>query len=180
MQVEVCVQDCFETDETIDDEINRPTAIAAFSQALAVETWEVWFQTWLEVLQPDLSSLDAYELSLRLTDDAEIQSLNHQYRQQNQPTDVLAFAALEAIGPPLDEMESLLPLYLGDIIISVDTAERQAQAQGHPLKVELAWLAAHGLLHLLGWDHPDDDSLLRMLDQQQVLLDTVGLAIETR
>jgi probable rRNA maturation factor len=107
-----------------------------------------------------------------LTDDREIQSLNQNYRFKDQPTDVLAFAALEVDYPQFDELNAE-PLYLGDIVISVETADRQAQL--HSLETELAWLAAHGLLHLLGWDHPDDASLLRMLDQQQILLNQVGL-----
>lgn len=145
---------------------------------IAPETWERWFQQWLTVLQPDLSPVQEYELSLRLTDDREIQTLNAQYRQQDKPTDVLAFAALEVESPQLDGLEAEQPLYLGDIVISLDTAQRQAEAQGHPLSTELVWLATHGLLHLLGWDHPDEDSLLQMLNQQQKLLSTVGLSIQ--
>jgi len=57
--------------------------------------------------------------------------LNAQYRHQNKPTDVLAFAALEVDYPQVVEMQSYLPLYLGDIVISVDTAQRQAQQQEH-------------------------------------------------
>ncbi len=64
-------------------------------------------------------------------------------------------------------------------MISLETASQQANSQGHPLDTELAWLAAHGLLHLLGWDHPDEASLIRMLSRQQALLDTVGLALQT-
>ncbi|NJL51475.1 MAG: rRNA maturation RNase YbeY, partial [Hydrococcus sp. SU_1_0] len=62
------------------------------------------------------------------------------------------------------------PLYLGDIIISLDTALKQAQEQKHALIVELAWLSSHGLLHLLGWDHPDDQRLQQMLEKQQELI----------
>lgn len=145
---------------------------------IAPETWETWFLQWLTELQPNLSPIQTYELSLRLTDDREIQTLNAQYRQQDKPTDVLAFAALEVEAPLLEEFSSEQPLYLGDIVISLDTAQRQAEAQEHMLSTELAWLAAHGLLHLLGWDHPDDESLLRMLKQQQKLLNTVGLSIQ--
>jgi len=148
------------------------------AHAIATTDWETWFHRWITVLQPTLSANHAYELSLRLTDDEEMQTLNQQYRQQNKPTDVLAFAALETTMPqfdlPLLEAEqSPQSLYLGDIVISVDTA--QQQAQHHTLELELVWLAAHGLLHLLGWDHPDDPSLLRMLDQQRVLLQAIGL-----
>lgn len=160
MQVELSVQDC-SSDTT--------------NPLISAQTWESWFCCWLETLHADMPQAQAYELSLRLTDDAEIQELNAQYRHQNKPTDVLAFAALEVESPLSDEMQSSLPLYLGDIIISVDTAARQAQQQGHRLPTELAWLAAHGLLHLLGWDHPDEESLTRMLNQQALLLETVGL-----
>jgi probable rRNA maturation factor len=183
MEVEVSVQDCFYgTWPPHQGEVlaaSRPN-----SAPIAPETWEIWFHRWLNLLQPQavaagqpLHRQSAYELSLRLTDDREIQTLNRQYRHQDQPTDVLAFAALEVDCPTgLPDMATKLPLYLGDIAISVETATRQAHQQGHSLPAELAWLAAHGLLHLLGWDHPDDKSLLRMLNQQQALLEAVGLA----
>ncbi|MDZ4872658.1 MAG: Endoribonuclease YbeY [Chroococcidiopsis cubana SAG 39.79] len=164
VQVEVCVQDCF-------------TEASGMKPAVDAQTWQKWFECWLESLSSQLPSADSYELSLRLTDDAEIQVLNSQYRQQNKPTDVLAFAALETDVPQLEELRSLLPLYLGDIAISIDTASKQAQQQAHSLSTELAWLAAHGLLHLLGWDHPDEESLSEMLEQQTLLLRIVGLDV---
>lgn len=163
MEVELNVQDYFSE--------------SSLTTGVDEETWQNWFYAWLLTLQPNNSSAKSYELSLRLTDDAEIHSLNAQYRQQDKPTDVLAFAALEVNIPQPDEMLESLPLYLGDIVISVDTAQRQAIQQGHSLQIELAWLAAHGLLHLLGWDHPDDESLAQMLHQQTSLLETIGLAI---
>lgn len=140
---------------------------------IPLTTWESWFQTWVIHLKPDLGGADSYEVSLRLSDDSEIQSLNAQYRHKNEPTDVLAFAALEVDFPQiLDQCE---PLYLGDLVISVETAARVAAEQGHSLSTEIALCAAHGLLHLLGWDHPDDDSLMAMLSQQETLLTLVGL-----
>ncbi|WP_448573755.1 rRNA maturation RNase YbeY [Trichothermofontia sp.] len=141
---------------------------------LTPDRWQTWFQQWLQVLQPALTAPWGYELSLRLTDDAEIQQLNAAYRQKDQPTDVLAFAALEVDTPNIPDREEE-PLYLGDLVISVETAQRQAQAAGHALTIELAWLAAHGLLHLLGWDHPDDEQLTAMLTQQAQLLTAIGL-----
>lgn len=145
---------------------------------ISTETWENWFSSWLSLLQPELPTAECYEIGLRLTDDREIQQLNAQYRQQNKPTDVLSFAALEVNSPlPLDII-SQGPLYLGDIVVSVDTAIKQAQQQEHSLQTELAWLTAHGLLHLLGWDHPDAESELRMLKQQVTLLKTIGIAID--
>lgn len=142
---------------------------------IATATWETWFEQWLNTMQPELAQ-DDYELTLRLTDDTEVQLLNEQYRNKNQPTDVLAFAALEVDSPQLPlEMQLSEPLYLGDIVISVETAHQQALQQGHSLKTELAWLATHGLLHLLGWDHPDEESLSAMLNQQATLLRVVNL-----
>lgn len=192
MQVEVSVQDCFYASpeqENVDGEpelVELDAAEAIATSPIQSETWETWFQGWLEALsqvkhedQISLNLDQNYELSLRLTDDTEIQTLNAQYRQIDKPTDVLAFAALEVDSPQSEEMRSL-PLYLGDIVISVDTAQRQAEQQGHDVSYELAWLAAHGLLHLVGWDHPDDDSLARMLSQQETLLQVVGFASRTR
>ncbi|MDX2239566.1 MAG: rRNA maturation RNase YbeY [Leptolyngbyaceae cyanobacterium bins.302] len=169
IQVEVCVQDCFSPAEENESVSSTRDKVVGIS-------WEVWFQQWLEQLQPNLSPIQAYELSLRLTDDREIQTLNTQYRQQDKPTDVLAFAALEVDSPQAEELQDL-PLYLGDIIISIETAQRQAIAQGHDLNTELTWLASHGLLHLLGWDHPDEASLEEMLTLQKALLNTVGVSI---
>jgi probable rRNA maturation factor len=136
---------------------------------ISPETWESWFRQWIEGMHLDLSPIGAYELSLRLTTDAEIQALNAQYRHKDQPTDVLAFAALEVNSPKVEMTNE--PLYLGDIIISVETAQKQAQ--GHSLEQELTWLAAHALLHLLGWDHPTEAELLAMLQKQSELLQQV-------
>lgn len=183
MQVEVCVQDCYcESSQLENSHLKLSNPYQGKSpldtdRPITAANWETWFRRWLETLQHNIQLAEIYELTLRLTDDDEIQVLNAQYRHQNKPTDVLAFAALEVDCPQPDQMSSSLPLYLGDIIISVDTAARQAQQHEHSLQFELAWLAAHGLLHLLGWDHPDEVSLKRMLDQQTIMLQTVGIAI---
>ena len=89
-----------------------------------------------------------FEVALRLTTDAEIHALNRDYRHKNKPTDVLAFAQREGPGGALH------PTLLGDIVISVDTARRQAK---RGLAAELLHLASHGLCHLLGYDHRDDE-----------------------
>ncbi len=143
------------------------------------EVWEKWFCQWVDMMQSDIPFVSAFEISLRLTDDSEIQTLNSQYRHQDKPTDVLAFAALEVDSPHVTEIDTENePLYLGDIVVSVDTARKQAIQQGHPLKTELAWLASHGLLHLIGWDHPDEESLRRMLEKQVMLLKTLSIDID--
>jgi probable rRNA maturation factor len=88
-----------------------------------------------------------YEVSLQLVGDAQIHALNRSYRRKDRPTDVLAFAQRE--GPA----GAIHPGLLGDIVISVDTARRQAR---HGLYRELLHLASHGLCHLLGYDHRTD------------------------
>lgn len=91
------------------------------------------------------------ELSIALVDDASMRELNHTYRGKNKPTDVLAFALHEGDEGVADA--SFLAGILGDVVISVDTARRQAAQQKRPLLDELTMLLAHGLLHLLGYDH---------------------------
>jgi len=86
------------------------------------------------------------ELSLLLTDDTALQSLNHQFLGHNHPTDVLSFPSGE-LDPATNRR------YLGDIAISYPTARRQAQQAAHPIRAELQLLIVHGVLHLLGHDH---------------------------
>lgn len=111
------------------------------------------------------------EVCLRLTDDAEIHALNRDYRGKDRPTDVLAFAMREGEGGDLN------PEILGDIVISVDTAARQAeafQARGvsgrDSVFAEIVFLACHGLCHLLGYDHQTDAEEAEMNQRMQALL----------
>ena len=94
----------------------------------------------------------ALEVGLTLTDDATIHGLNRDYRRKNKPTDVLAFAMQEGGGPVARGL-------LGDVVISVDTARRQAK-RGLAREVEFLW--SHGLCHLLGYDHDDDEEETEM------------------
>ncbi|MFN5855986.1 MAG: rRNA maturation RNase YbeY [Pseudanabaenaceae cyanobacterium] len=141
------------------------------------ERWQSWFSAWEQHLIPNQLAAEPWEVSLLLTDDAGIRELNAQYRQMDRPTDVLAFAALEVDAPPVpaEFLAEAEPTCLGDIIISIPTALRQAQEQGHSLSRELAWLGCHGLLHLLGWDHPDDATLEAMLAEQTKMLGLISL-----
>lgn len=142
------------------------------------DPWHTLLSDWLTQLAAELPpalQAPAYSLGLSLVGDAEIAALNADWRQKQGPTDVLAFAAqdegLEAAPPmPLPAGAEPEPLELGDIVISVDTAARQAPEHGHDLERELLFLASHGLLHLLGWDHPDDPSLAAMLARQERLV----------
>jgi probable rRNA maturation factor len=91
------------------------------------------------------------QVSLTLSDDDELHALNREYAGEDHATDVLSFAQLEAkaSGP----LPKGVPVLLGDIVISVPIAAKQAAAQGHALDAELLHLAVHGLCHLLGYDH---------------------------
>jgi probable rRNA maturation factor len=92
-------------------------------------------------------SLGEAELSIVLTNDEDIHALNRDYRQKDRPTDVLAFAMREG------ELGDVGTDLLGDVIISVDTARRQAAKAEHDVLAEVTMLLTHGVLHLLGWDH---------------------------
>jgi probable rRNA maturation factor len=100
--------------------------------------------------------LPAVELSVALVDDEVIQELNRGYRKKDKPTDVLAFAMEEGEPTPAAKGGGPAARVLGDVIVSIDTAARQAQRRRRPLLDEITMLLAHGLLHLLGYDHQDD------------------------
>ncbi len=95
------------------------------------------------------------ELSVLLTDDGEIHRLNREHRGKDKPTDVLAFAMDENVPDPAG--------ILGDVVISLDTAERQARARGRPLLEEVRFLLAHGVLHLIGYDHAEPEEKREMV-----------------
>ncbi|TFH31682.1 MAG: rRNA maturation RNase YbeY [Myxococcales bacterium] len=99
-----------------------------------------------EAMLGSLSLGDA-ELSILLCDDITIRKLNRRYRRKNKPTDVLAFPMQEGPGPAMH------PGLLGDVVISLPTATRQAAQHDRPIIQEVTFLLAHGLLHLLGYDH---------------------------
>lgn len=116
---------------------------------------------------------DQDELSILLTDDAYIRTLNATHRGKDRPTDVLAFPQDES-EPQDGSQYAALPdatqlghapgeeRLLGDVVISLDTARRQAQRRKRQLLDEVSFLLAHGILHLLGYDHQNDADEARM------------------
>ena len=100
------------------------------------------------------------ELSILLTDDEEIRELNRTYRGKDRPTDVLSFPIGEEVAGRL---------ILGDVVISLDTARRQAEELGHTLEEEVSRLLAHGIIHLLGYDHElggEEEERFRALEER--------------
>ena len=110
------------------------------------------------------------DLSIAIEGDDALQALNRQYRQIDAPTDVLSFESDET-DPDTGNR------YLGDIIISLPRAEAQAAAAGHTVEVELQLLVVHGVLHLLGHDHGEEEEKARMWAAQRAALDQLGCVL---
>jgi probable rRNA maturation factor len=111
---------------------------------------------------------EEFSVGITLTDDHGIHQLNNQYRGIDRPTDVLSFEAHE-FDPDTETT------YLGDIIISYETAQQQAERANHSVKTEILLLAMHGLLHIMGFDHDDEASKDEMWQLQAELLSQAGV-----
>lgn len=115
------------------------------------------------------------ELSVTFVTNERIQEINREYRGKDYPTDVISFA-LEEIGEgEIQVSGNELPRVLGDIIISIKKAHEQAGEYGHSFEREIGFLAVHGLLHLLGYDHENEEDEKKMFARQRVILDEYGL-----
>lgn len=120
---------------------------------------------------------DMTEVDITIVDDEEIHQLNRDYRNVDRPTDVLSFALDEDDEDEPELLEGQLHL-LGDIIISAETATRQAEEFGHGLEREVVYLAVHGLLHLLGYDHMVEEDKVIMRAKEEEALRAINLAEE--
>ena len=120
---------------------------------------------------------DMTEVDITIVDDEEIHQLNRDYRNVDRPTDVLSFALDEDDEDEPELLEGQLHL-LGDIIISAETATRQAEEFGHGLEREIVYLAVHGLLHLLGYDHMVEEDKVVMRAKEEEALRAINLAEE--
>ncbi|MBQ3426824.1 MAG: rRNA maturation RNase YbeY [Clostridia bacterium] len=121
------------------------------------------------------------EISLTFTDNSGIREINNEYRGIDSATDVLSFPMLE-FGRDEENAEFETDgelVMLGDIVISIERAREQAAQLGHSMRRELAFLTAHSMLHLLGWDHVDDPTgEMYMIDKQNEVLGSLGLTRE--
>ena len=114
----------------------------------------------------EYEDVEPLSVSVLITDNEEIHQLNLQYRQKDAPTDVLSFPLFDEDGN-LDEEE------LGDIVISLERAQAQAEEYNHSLKREVAFLTAHSMLHLLGYDHENGEQ--EMYIKQEEILNLLGI-----
>ena len=138
------------------------------------EFWEKDLKKWIQYIRNDdlllcpqlVRFTPLVTMGLQFTDDSTIAALNSVWRSKEETTDVLSFAIYdEKIALPGSQV-----VELGDIVVSVNRAEQQAKQHDHSLLHELRWLVSHGLLHLLGWDHPSSEKLNEMLSCQEQLL----------
>ncbi|WP_168119299.1 rRNA maturation RNase YbeY [Paenibacillus sp. HB172176] len=144
-----------------------------------------WIEKLEELLQlaGEAEGMDRGEVALTFTDDEGIHALNKEYRGIDRPTDVLSFAMQDDGVEELDivfEVESEdepdpISGMLGDIIISVDRAVAQSEEYGHSIEREIGFLFVHGFLHLIGYDHGDEQSESEMTAKQEQVLLKAGL-----
>jgi probable rRNA maturation factor len=130
--------------------------ISRMSPRIAGRQLRIWGNQMLDKL-----ALSEVELSVVICDDPYIQALNRQHRGQDKPTDVLSFPQAEFVSPEVPRPGELLGL-LGDVVISLPTAMRQAESRRRSFESEVRFLLAHGVLHLVGYDHmtPDDKRIM--------------------
>ena len=140
-----------------------------------------WLRTAARAVLQQTAATKGVEISIRVTDDAELRKLNRTYRGLDKPTDVLSFGdegwrdgARATDQPTHDSAE---PEYLGDIVISIEKCEKQAHKANHPVEHELALLVVHGVLHLLGHDHDTRARKTLMWQRQAAALATIGVQV---
>ena len=110
------------------------------------------------------------DITILVVDDAMIHAMNRDYRNVDRPTDVLSFPAAEG-----EELLSIPDAFLGDIAISLPRAREQAAEYGHSLLRELTFLAVHGSLHLMGYDHMTDEDRAEMFGRQDRILEKMRI-----
>ncbi|MEN2439267.1 rRNA maturation RNase YbeY [Bacillus sp. JR_21] len=118
---------------------------------------------------------DQAEVSVTIVSNDDIHQINKEYRGKDAPTDVISFALEEEGEGEIEIVGAEMPPVLGDIIISADRTREQAEEYNHSFKRELGFLAVHGFLHLLGYDHMTKEEEEEMFTKQKELLDAYGL-----
>ena len=131
------------------------------------DSYEEDFLKIIETTLDNLSIEDDIEMSCLLVDDQRIHEINREYRHIDRSTDVISFALEDSEQFYVEGMAR----NIGDIFISVDHAIAQAEEYGHSLRREMCFLFTHGLLHLLGYDHMNEEDEKEMFGLQDVILD---------
>lgn len=152
------------------DFIDETSEIAAAAQQLVENVLQ--FAAQKENIQ------EGTELSITFVDNRRIQEINREYRNKDAATDVISFAMEEMGEGEMKIVGADIPRILGDIIISIERTKEQAIEYGHSFERELGFLALHGLLHLLGYDHMTESDEKVMFTKQKDILDEYGLSRE--
>lgn len=139
---------------------------------LVKEDWFTQIDKLLTFAKEQENIEEEAELTVTFVDKDEIQEINKMYRDKDKVTDVISFA-LEEDEPEITGIE--MPRVLGDIIICTDVAQEQADSYGHSFERELGFLALHGFLHLLGYDHMNEQDEKQMFGRQDQILNAYGL-----
>lgn len=157
-----------EHDLQIDVAIQDP----AWEEMAAIETLVLGtVRTAMQMaVKPKIAEDKDLEISIVLANDDLIHVLNREYRGKDKPTNILTFAALDAEEPQGTDM-----INLGDVVLSYQTIEREAKEQGRFLQDHVTHLVVHGVLHLLGYDHHDDDEANNMESLEIRILEKLGV-----
>jgi len=135
--------------------------------------WEKVFLSWIKIMLKEedyklpncIFEKKSFSLGLQIISNQEIAFLNKKWMKKNEPTDVLSFPIISH-----DSLNNLDHIELGDIFISLEMAVEQSYEYRNSLYKEMLWLASHGFLHLLGWEHNNDLDLENMLNFQEYLI----------
>ena len=115
------------------------------------------------------------EVSVSFVTPEEIQALNRDYREVDRVTDVLSFPQFDSVDDLIDMQEETGVAELGDVVICMDRAREQAEEFGHPLEREVIYLFVHSILHLLGYDHMEEDEKAEMRAREDEVMDELGI-----
>ncbi|MGL5295842.1 MAG: rRNA maturation RNase YbeY [Culicoidibacterales bacterium] len=133
-------------------------------------------QLLMKLIEMEQLSEDNLEVSITLMNNTQIQEINRDYRGKDQPTDVISFAFEDNDDEfPIFGMNEEIPRVLGDIFISLERGREQANEYGHSFERELGFLAVHGFLHLLGYDHMNEAEEKIMFTKQEAVLQAFDL-----
>lgn len=115
------------------------------------------------------------EVSVSFVTPEEIQSLNRDYRNVDSVTDVLSFPQFDSVDDLIDMQEETGVAELGDVVICMDRAKEQAEEFGHPLEREVIYLFVHSILHLLGYDHMEEEQKAEMRAREDEVMGELGI-----
>lgn len=158
------------TDPEIDVSVQDPAWESAFSDIETIVHDVTMLAIDVGKLPDDIKGRDV-EVSIVLANDDLVQVLNREYRGKDKPTNVLSFASLDADDPLPPEG----PVHLGDLILAYETLEREAQEQNKSLKDHFTHLLVHGTLHLLGYDHIEEDEATMMETTEIRILERLNI-----